>query len=354
MRRSVLVAVVFLSLALAGSAAAASAHSKRQECRTGYTARAVTKREVRHGRSVKVRSVRCVAKRHKPKSSSTSKPPTTTTPVPSPTPTTTTTPVAAPAPTPVAAPAPAAPTIHYAASVDPSFVQDPDNPLAVTYSYSADATQTVDDVSTDLAATASLPAGVLNFYSGGLLACSMNVGGATSGGACEIDYPSVGTYEVTTQYLPDGTAGVTETESETIDPYPSTTTIGPITYDSQSYTSVGPPPLYLTFIHQWATFAIDSSDPDNASYTLTINDQTTGQTLTCGPLSGTSPVSTGVEFVTAVNDPETAPLSVDCGGSASLPVGSADVLTLSASLIGSDGYLPSSSGTYPLWPVPSD
>ncbi|MCU1490941.1 MAG: hypothetical protein JWM85_2346, partial [Acidimicrobiaceae bacterium] len=77
---------------------------------------------------------------------------------------------------------PAAPKVSYAARVDPTYTQNPNNPFAITWAYSADATATLGNVTTDLASTAQLPSGVLNFYSDGLLSCSMNVGAGTSGG----------------------------------------------------------------------------------------------------------------------------------------------------------------------------
>jgi hypothetical protein len=116
--------------------------------------------------------------------------------------------------------------VRYGTKVDPSFTQSAGNPLAVTYAYSADATATVNGVVTDLAATGQLPAGVLNFYSqttpgGGpeQLFCSMNVGGATTAGQCPITYAQPGTYDVTTQYVPDAGSAVTQTDAETISPY---------------------------------------------------------------------------------------------------------------------------------------
>jgi hypothetical protein len=118
-----------------------------------------------------------------------------------------------------------APQVHvtYGASVDPSFSQDVSNPLDVTYSYSADATSTVNGQSVDLGAEGQLPQGVLDFYSGGLLACSMNVGGSTLGGGCEIDYGTTGTYKVTVQYL-SGTSSATQSDSESIAINSATTT----------------------------------------------------------------------------------------------------------------------------------
>lgn len=129
---------------------------------------------------------------------------------------------------PVSAPAP---TIQYSTSVDPSFAQSATNPLAVTYSYSADATQSVGGQVTNLASTGQLPAGVLEFYSsdppessGEALICSINVGGAVTGGTCPVTYSSTGVKTVTTTYIPDASSAVTETDAVNVEPYGTTTT----------------------------------------------------------------------------------------------------------------------------------
>lgn len=121
--------------------------------------------------------------------------------------------------------------VSYKASVDPSFTQDPTDPLVVTYDYSADAIATNDSLSINLAQDDALPDGVLNLYSSTTpngpeaLYCSMEVGGATSDGACPITYSDTGTYNVTTEYIPSGTAAVTETDQETISPFSTSTNL---------------------------------------------------------------------------------------------------------------------------------
>ena len=82
---------------------------------------------------------------------------------------------ATPAPTPAAAPAYA-----YAVELDPTFTQGA-SPLDVTYSFSASATVNGQP-------DPSLPQGILDLYSDGLLACSLNVGGSVDGGTCSVDY----------------------------------------------------------------------------------------------------------------------------------------------------------------------
>jgi hypothetical protein len=176
----------------AGSAlGASSARAKVRHCPRGYVRKLVRVRERRHGHVVRVRVARCVRKKAvRPK-----------------------------------------PTVSYRAGVDPTFTQSPTNPLAVTYAYSATATATVGGAATNLAATDQLPSGILNFYSsvtpGGprSLYCSTNVGGAISAASCPITYTETGTYQVTTEYIPNAASAVTETDTETIVPFGTTTSV---------------------------------------------------------------------------------------------------------------------------------
>lgn len=128
--------------------------------------------------------------------------------------------------------------LRYRAKVDPSFTQNPTNPLTVTYDYSASATESDGSLQLNLATGGALPAGVLDFYSqtepgsgGQELFCSINVGGATSSGQCPITYGQFGAYRVTTEYIPNQTTAVTETDVETIAAIPTTTTLT-VTKDS--------------------------------------------------------------------------------------------------------------------------
>ena len=225
-------AVILTSIAAClGLAASASAHSyvpkDHHACKAHYRRTHVKLHREhrrgrlvrRHGKVVWVWQTRCV--------SITSKP----VPVPR-NPTPTPTPVPIPTP-PVSAPAP---TVSYSTQVDPSFTQASGDPLSVTYAYSADATASTAATASaparmvDLAAAAQLPAGILDFYSptapGGPagLVCSINVGGAVSAGSCPVAYGAAGTYSVTTEYIPSGVTAVTQTSSETISPYSTTTT----------------------------------------------------------------------------------------------------------------------------------
>ena len=118
-----------------------------------------------------------------------------------------------------------APTARLRAHLDPSFTQGP-GPLDVTYSFSASAETFTNGVGS---LDSSLPNGVLNLFTpttpGGPsgLACSVDVGGDADGGTCGVTYTDVGTYDVTVVY-DSGTSSATETDSETILPYPTTLT----------------------------------------------------------------------------------------------------------------------------------
>ena len=211
MRRSVLAVAVLATLVLSASASAKPVAryfpKSHASCHAHYVRKTIRVRERRHGHKIRVRRVECVRIASKPKPKPVLRP---TQP-----------------PTPTAAPTP---TIHYTAKVDPSFTQNPSNPLSVVYSFSADATQTIGNATTDLAAADQLPAGILNLYttdepgqSGESLICAIDVGGSTNGGSCPITYATTGSYQVTTQYVLSSANSVTQTETETISPYTTTT-----------------------------------------------------------------------------------------------------------------------------------
>lgn len=129
--------------------------------------------------------------------------------------TTTTTPAT---PTP---PAPVVPVVH--ATIDPTFTQDPADPLHVTWTYDAGAS-----------AGSTLPVGVLALSvtpaTGGLGpvgGCQMNVGGAVSGETCTVELPQFGSYSVTVTYTGSGgsVGPATQTEIDTISPFTSSTTL---------------------------------------------------------------------------------------------------------------------------------
>jgi hypothetical protein len=111
-----------------------------------------------------------------------------------------------------------------AVSLDPSFTQDPANPLDVTYAYSASATEN----GVSLNKQASLPSGVLEFFDNGQLVCSTAVGGDTTGGTCEVLYTAYGDQAVDVVYDSGSSSTTTGDETETIVPpatYSTTTTL---------------------------------------------------------------------------------------------------------------------------------
>lgn len=112
----------------------------------------------------------------------------------------------------------AAPTVR--AKVDPTFTQNPSNPLEVTFAYSASITDGTLPTGT-LSLTVSVPGQVS--VAGG---CTMNVGGTTYGGNCTVTLPNYGDWQVTTTYA-GATSGSTATEVVNIPgTMPTTTTTG--------------------------------------------------------------------------------------------------------------------------------
>jgi hypothetical protein len=124
-------------------------------------------------------------------------------------------PVLPPSTSPISAPAPGHVETVLHAHIDPSFVQSPNNPYKVTYQYSASASE-----GSSGTPVASLPEGVLNLFSDGLLACSINVGGQVMGGECTVTYAKLGEHGVIVTYT-SGTSNGTETYVEHIEPFPT-------------------------------------------------------------------------------------------------------------------------------------
>jgi hypothetical protein len=190
---------IAVSLAFAGSAQAKQyvlKHPKREHCKAHYVRKVEHVKKREHGQLVKVKETVCVYVT--PKTSAKAKTP---------------------------SPATAAPVraVHLKAHLDPSFTRNPSNPFAVTYSYSASATSEL------LAAPlttepVSLPEGVLQLFSDGKLACSINVGGSTGGGECPVTYSTLGEHTVVTTYT-SGSTSATETSTETIAPFATATTL---------------------------------------------------------------------------------------------------------------------------------
>ena len=111
----------------------------------------------------------------------------------------------------------AARTVHLHAHLNQSIVQEPMNPLHVTYSDSAGAT--VGLGAGPEAAEPNLPVGILALYSDGLLACWFEVGGTTTGGKCPVTYSVFGTHTVVVTYS-SRSRSATETYIEHITPFP--------------------------------------------------------------------------------------------------------------------------------------
>jgi hypothetical protein len=211
--------VIAVSVVLAAAATPAQAttkqyvlkHPKHEHCRAHYIKRTETVKKREHDRTVKVRETLCI---YVAPTASAPNTPGNGTPA---TPTTPLAPIT-PQPTPV---------VTLASHLDPTFTQDPANPLVATYTYDASATQTVDGVSTP---ETNLPAGVLDLYSDGLLACSINVGGSTTGGQCNVTYQATGSHTVVVTYE-SGSASATATYAEQINPF-ATTAIESVSSDS--------------------------------------------------------------------------------------------------------------------------
>ena len=212
MRRAAALIPASLVLALAATAQGAEhkpyrlTRPKHQHCRVNYV-RKVEHHKV-HGR--KVKQVWCVYVAPKPKPA--------TGVLPS---------IASQAPAP-------ARTVHLHAHLDPSFMQSPMDALAVTYAYSASATEESPDLAKQ--AAPSLPSGVLELYSDGLLACSMNVGGTVSGGECPVSYSEYGAHTVIVTYA-STSANASETVVEQIEAFPAVPPI--VTHVALSVTQTG-------------------------------------------------------------------------------------------------------------------
>jgi len=205
------VGIIGVVFTLAASAAAAPAeqyvlkHPRHEHCKAHYVKKVEQVKVRVHHKTVRVKETVCVYVA--PKVNVITPPPRPKAPPLVAAPLTPITPPSTPAP---AIPEPA---VTLRAHLDPSFVQSPSNPLAVTYSYSASATQAGNG-----SPEPNLPAGVLNLYSEGLLKCSINVGGSTTGGECPVTYSEYGVHTVVAEYLSGTTNATTGNETERIEP----------------------------------------------------------------------------------------------------------------------------------------
>lgn len=192
MRKALVPATVLIALLLAPGALAARhrAHRVHHVCKQGYVERSRRVRRHRGHKTAYVRVTTCVKRPVKHKAASTTQPP-------------------------ALAPAP---VVKLHAHLDPTFTRDPSDPFKVTYAYSASATATMSAALATTTEPAPLPEGVLNLYNDGLLACSINVGGETTGGQCPIEYKALGEHKVTTVYA-SGATSATETSVEKVEPF---------------------------------------------------------------------------------------------------------------------------------------
>jgi hypothetical protein len=176
-----------------------------QHCKAHYVKKVERIKVKKHGRTRMVSETFCVRSIPRPQVSPPPPPPVLSAP---PVPV-----VPVPVVTPPASPVPGQTTLH--ANIDPSFTRSPTNPFAVTYQYSASASE--GSAGTPVA---SLPEGVLNLFSDGLLACSINVGGQVMGGECLVTYTKLGEHGVVVTYT-SGISNGTETYVEQIEPFPT-------------------------------------------------------------------------------------------------------------------------------------
>lgn len=148
-----------------------------------------------------------------------------------------------------------APAVALGITIDPSYTQDPTNPLKVTYSFSASATQTANGTTTP---DPSLPQGVLNFFSDGSLACSDNVGGSVDSGTCTVTYAAIGNHTVVTIY-DSGTNSATETDVENIQPVivnvtPASVYAACATYEPAGYYNANSGVITFNYDLIWPTY----------------------------------------------------------------------------------------------------
>jgi hypothetical protein len=194
-------------------------HPKREHCKAHYVKKAETVKKREHDRTVKVHETLCVYVAPKAPAKA-------TTPAPK---------------TPASTPSPAA---RLRAHLDPSFTQNPANPLIVTYSYSASAEQESGGVTLP---DPNLPSGVLAFYSDGLLVCLMNVGASIAGGECTVTYGGFGTHTINVVYSSGESSATTGPQTVTIEPPPVISTPTTQSVASERCTEDFPYELYCTY-----------------------------------------------------------------------------------------------------------
>ncbi len=296
-------------------------HPKHERCKARYVKRVETVKTREHGRAVKVRETLCVyvAPTKAPITTTTSATPSTST-VPAPIPSTPTT------------PAPAR-TVTLHAHLDPSFVQSPTNPLAVTYHYSASATVGSEN-------EPNLPGGILNLYSDGLLACSINVGGSITGGECPITYTATGPQTIIVTYS-SGATSVTETSIEDIEPFATQTTLTIVSQECK----------IINQTHS-CEYKIQPSVRDQESLVPAICTDSLCITVGLPDVAGGSYPTSNDKIIHLQVVEETEPhecvFSREAEPSTLVVKGSCSTLSMSASFPGAVGWLPSESDSIPL------
>jgi hypothetical protein len=267
-----------------------------------------------------------------------------------------TTPAPKPAPVVTTPPATVAAPTTTRASIDPSYTQNPANPLQVTWSYSASADgSNVPEGTLSLTVYQSAQVGA----AGG---CSMNVGDGVNGGNCTVTIPSYGTYQVTVAYegSDPAVAPATSTDTETIsDPYPApaptppagpqaTTLTASIAYGTPTQ-NTGPPPTNLQSTNIQDAVSLASSDPDTSqTCTYTVADVTTGQAVTSSAISCSNPFDLALEQDVGsptVNIYETSTFP-------GLSFNQGDTVTLTATSASTTGYTGATSSAVTVWPTP--
>ena len=226
------------------------------------------------------------------------------------------------------------------AHLDPSFVQNPTNPLDVTYSYSASATETEGGQTTP---DSSLPSGILDLYSDGSLACSMNVGGSITGGTCEVVYAATGQHLVTVEYF-SGSEDVTDTETELVEPYTTTTSISSVGDPSTGTTTD------ISAVITTSAGSVLSPPPGAVTFTL---DNTGTLTTKSGGQTSCSIAWTGITY-TGIAWRATGATSSNCvmGGYWPFPMQAS--MTAAATYFGTTGISGSSSASQALpWSGPA-
>jgi hypothetical protein len=156
-------------------------HPAREHCRAHYRRATKTVRVRRHGRRLRVRRTFCVRRPSGPAA---------------------------------AQPGAIVTQVHLGPPA-----QTPNEPLRVTYSFSATASEQAGATKKPVA----LPKGVIELFDAGNLLCAVNVGGAVTGGNCPATYENFGAHTIVVTYL--GLSNSTETQTEQVNPFPTSTTL---------------------------------------------------------------------------------------------------------------------------------